>query len=146
MSKIFGKMVKNERYFLDYFSFLIYFIFCLFSACEWRNLKAQEAIFQFMRQQWAQLLTSRTSPVLRISIYASREGCNAMMVPMLNDANDFNSCIPYGMQLCLSLSAVSLCLFQFMHPLWDATILPHYCAGSQYYFNSCARDGRNCKI
>ena len=34
--------------------------------------------------------------------------------------------------------------FQFMHPGWDATILPHYCAGSQYCnFNSCARDGRN---
>lgn len=32
MSKIFGKMVKNERYFLDYFSFLICFnlFICLF--------------------------------------------------------------------------------------------------------------------
>ena len=31
-------MVKNERYFLDYFLFLICFVFYLFSARDGRNL------------------------------------------------------------------------------------------------------------
>ena len=35
---------------------------------------------------------------------------------------DFNSCIPYGMQPVLAACYGSLRnIFQFMHPLWDAT-------------------------
>ena len=57
----------------------------------------------------------------QISIHASLMGCNDLCIFKPTTSSDFNSCIPYGMQLAYMLPSDAITIFQFMHPLWDAT-------------------------
>ena len=132
MSKIFGKMVKNERYFLDYFSFLI----CFNSYC-----------FQFMHPVWDATRSNYCDKLILMNFNSCiHEECN-LIPEIYGTIEKFQFMRPRGMQYCSFTANIKRCQFQFMHPVWDATILPHYCTGSQYCnFNSCARNGRNFKI
>ena len=102
-------------------------------------------VFQFMHPLWdATLCQKKWSQSFWISIHASLMGCNRSITAVMLRTTDFNSCIPYGMQHIAysschnSTSYFNSCipygmqridringhyyaLFQFMHPLWDAT-------------------------
>ena len=132
MSKIFGKMVKNERYFLDYFSFLICF---------------NSYFFQFMHPVWDATRSNYCDKLILMNFNSCiPEECN-LIPEIYGTIEKFQFMHPVWDATYIIFHKYKRCIFQFMHPVWDATILPHYCTGSQYCnFNSCARDGRNCTI
>ena len=79
-------------------------------------------VFQFMHPLWdATLCQKKWSQSFWISIHASLMGCNRSITAVMLRTTDFNSCIPYGMQLLVPWILFIYGEFQFMHPLWDAT-------------------------
>ena len=79
-------------------------------------------VFQFMHPLWdATLCQKKWSQSFWISIHASLMGCNRSITAVMLRTTDFNSCIPYGMQRTCNFIYKEQIVFQFMHPLWDAT-------------------------
>ena len=57
-------------------------------------------VFQFMHPLWdATFCQKKWSQSFWISIHASLMGCNRSITAVMLRTTDFNSCIPYGMQL-----------------------------------------------
>ena len=61
----------------------------------------------------------------RISIHASRMGCDNRARRHLHGRENFNPRIPYGMRPVTSLITSVFVIFQSTHPVWDATTMQH---------------------
>ena len=65
----------------------------------WWDATYSSPIFQFMHPARDATVERIVKLIpLDISIHASREGCNEIDIPYPNRPEDFNSCIPRGMQ------------------------------------------------
>ena len=69
-----------------------------------------------MRHELAHIKRDR-----RISIHASRMGCDDTRRQDGRPQVNFNPRIPYGMRLFVGVAAICTCVFQSTHPVWDAT-------------------------
>ena len=56
-----------------------------------------------------------------VSIHASRVGCDRLVLQTSTSSMGFNSRIPCGMRLVWWINFSSRSMFQFTHPVWDAT-------------------------
>ena len=73
--------------------------------------------------------------IVKISIHASRMGCDKSRAIQVRQILDFNPRIPYGMRQARTCARCSPCQFQSTHPVWDATFISHSAAIKPHDFN-----------